>query len=357
MATPAPQTVCGEILDLAHAGLDFQGFARAGMRVLRRAVPFDAVAAIAFDPATALPIEKWSDGAESRVEEIELDEADIDQFQQLAASGRRVARTSEELRSVCVGDAGMWGAILMRRRPGAPNFTTRDADLLASLSGRHPEVQRARLEQDQLADADDRESGVLLLDDEDGIEMANAGAAAWLDELPSDGRLLPLVVTAVAQRAREIASGQSEIAATARVRAASGRWVRVCGSVLYNGTHTRTAVTLEPARAPELAGIIANAYALTARERSVTELVAQGLPTAAIAARLHLSTYTVQDHLKAIFEKLGVSSRGELVARLFLDHVQVGGGSAPMGRGESPDVNPDAGSGLSPARIGREGAR
>ena len=154
--------------------------------------------------------------------------------------------------------------------------------------------------------------------------MANAGAAAWLDELADAGRRLPFVVTAVAQRARAIASGDTDIEATARVRAPSGRWVRVCGSVLYNGTHARTAVTLEPARAPELAEIIANAYALTARERRVTELVAQGLPTVAIAARLHLSTYTVQDHLKAIFEKLDVSSRGELVARLFLDHDQIG---------------------------------
>ena len=51
----------------------------------------------------------------------------------------------------------------------------------------------------------------------------------------------------------------------------------------------------------------------------MSELVAQGLPNAAIAARLHLSTYTVQDHLKAIFEKIDVSNRGQVVARLFLD--------------------------------------
>jgi DNA-binding NarL/FixJ family response regulator len=95
--------------------------------------------------------------------------------------------------------------------------------------------------------------------------------------------------------------------------------------MLYNGIHARTAVTVEPARAPELAEFIADAYGLTARERHVTELIAHGLPTAAIAARLHLSTYTVQDHVKAIFEKLNVSSRGELVARLFVDHHQVGG--------------------------------
>ena len=52
----------------------------------------------------------------------------------------------------------------------------------------------------------------------------------------------------------------------------------------------------------------------------MTELVAQGLPNVAIAGQLYLSPYTVQDHLKAIFEKLGVSSRGQLVAQLFVDH-------------------------------------
>ena len=44
------------------------------------------------------------------------------------------------------------------------------------------------------------------------------------------------------------------------------------------------------------------------------------IPTTAIAARLHLSSWTVQDHLKAIFEKVRVSSRGELVARVFFQH-------------------------------------
>ena len=77
---------------------------------------------------------------------------------------------------------------------------------------------------------------------------------------------------------------------------------------------------MEEARPPELAPLIADAYGLTDRERRVTELVARGLPTADIGRRLHLSAYTVQDHLKSIFDKTGASSRGELVARLFFDH-------------------------------------
>ena len=53
--------------------------------------------------------------------------------------------------------------------------------------------------------------------------------------------------------------------------------------------------------------------ALTAREREVLELVAEGLPNKAIAARLDISDQTVKFHVASIAGKLGASNRTEAV--------------------------------------------
>jgi DNA-binding NarL/FixJ family response regulator len=55
---------------------------------------------------------------------------------------------------------------------------------------------------------------------------------------------------------------------------------------------------------------------LTPRELAVAHLVADGLTNREIAARLVVSTKTVEYHLGNAFTKLGVRSRAQLVARL-----------------------------------------
>ena len=78
---------------------------------------------------------------------------------------------------------------------------------------------------------------------------------------------------------------------------------------------------------------------LTVREGEVATLLARGLGTTEIAEALVVSPHTVQDHVKSLFEKLGVASRQELVARVFLEEylpeVLVGTPLASTGRFEA----------------------
>ena len=75
-------------------------------------------------------------------------------------------------------------------------------------------------------------------------------------------------------------------------------------------------VTVEPATTQDIATLLLAAYGVTAREREVCLEVLSGNPTADIARHLFISVHTVHDHLKSLYEKVGVGSRGELVARL-----------------------------------------
>ena len=54
---------------------------------------------------------------------------------------------------------------------------------------------------------------------------------------------------------------------------------------------------------------------LSAREREVLELIAQGIGNAAIAERLCLSPKTVRNHISNIFSKLQVADRAEAIVR------------------------------------------
>ena len=74
------------------------------------------------------------------------------------------------------------------------------------------------------------------------------------------------------------------------------------------------AVIIEPTQPSRVAPLLLGARGLTPRERDVALLVLRGTSTQAISTQLHLSPYTVKDHLKSIFDTMGVRSRRDLVA-------------------------------------------
>lgn len=100
-----------------------------------------------------------------------------------------------------------------------------------------------------------------------------------------------------------------------------GDWLALHASRLTSASSAgQIAVILEPARPAEIASLILLAYALTEREAQVAQLVLKGNSTEDIAEALTISELTVQQHLKAIFDKVGVHSRRDLVAQLFARH-------------------------------------
>lgn len=91
---------------------------------------------------------------------------------------------------------------------------------------------------------------------------------------------------------------------------------------------------------------------LSARELDVVRCVADGLSNREIAQRLTLREHTVKNYLFRIFDKLGVSSRVEVVL------YALGGASAPRPASASPSsciVRPKKMPALAPV-IGRNGA-
>jgi DNA-binding CsgD family transcriptional regulator len=117
-----------------------------------------------------------------------------------------------------------------------------------------------------------------------------------------------------------------------RVRTGAGRWAVLHASRLPTMGTEAIAVIIDHASAAEVAPIIMLAYGLSEQQRAITGLVCQGMSTLDIAHIAGIATNTVQDHLKTVFDKVGVRSRRELVFAILRDHYapHVTRGSAPL---------------------------
>jgi DNA-binding CsgD family transcriptional regulator len=351
MTTPVRLEDRRRFVRLLHRGLGLDAFFDAADRALAGLLQFDSACWLSLDPATLLPTSHFSRelGADHLLELAanEFLDQDANKFADLARAAPPVGILSQatggdlwqsprhakvlaphgyadgdELRAVFLDGGLAWGSVALHRRRG--RFSDRDAALVADVGGLIGQgIRRAILRTALAADGAPEPPGLILLAGDGSVETMTPPARRWLGELvdsTSDGGPLPLLVASVADQARRAAAGQTEEVASVRLPRRTGGWLLADASLLDGDADGRVAVMVHPARRTELAGLIVAAYGLSRREREVTRLVLHGRSTRQIADELHVSAYTVQDHLKAIFAKVGVASRRELVAQLFLQH-------------------------------------
>lgn len=236
-----------------------------------------------------------------------------------------------EMRAVLKAGGRGWGILqLNREETDGGGFTLAEQDFLHQIS---PTVARA-LRRTALSRVTEESSytspGMAVLDARHRLVSATPEAIEWLTRLQSYRRRtrtelgvqVPWEVLHVSQVARARALAGSTASTRTRVRTHCGLWMLVHASCLASAdpSTSHTAIIIEPASATEMAPLIIEAYGITPRELDVTHALARGLSISEIAGQLHLSRYTVQDHLKRIYEKVGVASRAELVAKMFADH-------------------------------------
>jgi DNA-binding CsgD family transcriptional regulator len=232
-----------------------------------------------------------------------------------------IADVEDELRAALYAGGRSWGYLQLNRHTGGKPFTEADrAFLRASAPLAGAALRRALLEEPAHTDPN-RGPGVVLLDRTGSVLSATAEADAWLTELSAVGWKHSRTIVVFPELLLTSLGTPTETdprPRRARLRTPSGTWLIAHAAPLVDTD--QAVIVIEPAKASEIAPIVVEAYGLTGREVEVTRLVARGLSTETIAARLHLSRWTVQDHLKAIFEKVDVSSRAELTSKLFAEH-------------------------------------
>jgi DNA-binding CsgD family transcriptional regulator len=119
--------------------------------------------------------------------------------------------------------------------------------------------------------------------------------------------MLPAVIYPAATLAR----GGDLAHAHALLPMDEGRWISIEAAPLDGACDGDIAVTIRTAGPAETFAVICRAHGLTRRETAVMGALTPGLGTREVAWTLHISDWTVQDHLKSVFAKLGVHSRRE----------------------------------------------
>ncbi|WP_202878599.1 LuxR C-terminal-related transcriptional regulator [Kribbella jejuensis] len=333
-----------------YTGLDADQLRAEVLARLRRELTVDAAFFATVDPGTVLFTSAVADEPLGAVTEQfianEFGQDDVNKFAVLAggpepvrslgqatrgdwrASRRyvelmRPLGLGDELRAALMSNGRCWGVLCLHREDADAGFTDHEIQLVRRLAPHLGEGLRRGLRGALPEDAADagrsagREPaeapprigpGVVVLDRMLRPLSATPEAEHWLSELGPIGEL-PVAVRAVAARMQ-----LDQVTTRLKIRTHRGEWLEIQASRL--GEDGQTVVVIEPVTPAQLGSLLLELHGLTPAQQRVTELVLRGYSTRQIVEQLCLSPHTVQEHVRAAFDKVGVGSRRELVSVL-----------------------------------------
>ena len=329
-----------EISALATAGLGVSELYARAIALIDHTVGTELTCWATLDPET-LVISSMTSGEntipveyEPRLAEAEYSTREPNRFASLARRRQPVARISDlpaserdrssrlnqvwrplgldrEIRVPFLADGVCWGAAGMVR--AGRDFSDNESEFLAAVAPAVAMATRLAVRSEVSHGLPGCAAAIVVLGPRGDVRTATPAAREWQERLEeiAPGRFL-VMMRLMAVGARSAGLGGFR----ARLRDARGQWAVLDASPLLGGDDDQVAVAIEPATGEDLTGLLLAAYGLSPRERDICREVMAGLSTADIALRLFISQHTVQDHLKSVFAKVGVRSRGELVARL-----------------------------------------
>jgi DNA-binding CsgD family transcriptional regulator len=337
------------ITDLATTARNADEYRGGVLGAVGDLVPWDGAVLVEFDPAslliTAGTMQELDAGQCATAVEIELAERDCDLYADLARDAPGVAVLSrsvagdmarsarfrelyrpfglyDELRAVNRSGGSCWGGMSLAREPGH-DFTADDAAVLAALEDVIADGLRLMHLRTIATAADAQPSAgpaVIVLDANGAVDSGTTEAMELLARLSGERVEPPALLLPVHSVASRIRTSPGSVARV-RLHAADGSWLVLHAAPLRSADRAaRTVVTIEPARPPEVVSIIAALIGLSHRETEVLEHLLAGRTSVEIARRLFLSPYTINDHIRHIFDKAGVHNRKELMTWLFFSH-------------------------------------
>lgn len=223
------------------------------------------------------------------------------------------------LSSACRDGHGCWGWLDLIRDTDDPPFAGADIQLVDEVAADlGTALRRAAVRPSQWTGEEPPGPGLVILDEQLRPASWTPSARAWVKGMQYDAErdgILPTIFYGIAGRV--LANGRtraSRLPASMRFQTEAGRWTIADGAALEGAQAGCIAITIRAATPAEVVELHCQAHGLTPRERQLVQLILSGLSTRQLADELSISPYTVKDHLKAVFDKVGVRSRGELVA-------------------------------------------